>query len=95
MLNFIFNVYLILQEKMFLNSLHRNTSNLIIILEGKFKNGELELEVNVRGIIFFIPLTAVVCQLTAQSTNRRLQTKGRSPADAAKAETAPPEKPRE
>ena len=47
------------------------------------------------GIIFFIPLTAVVCQLTAQSTNRRLQTKGRSPADAAKAETAPPEKPRE
>lgn len=36
------------------------------------------------GIIFFIPLTAVIYQLIGQGTNRRLAAKGRSTADGGK-----------
>ena len=45
------------------------------------------------GIIFFIPLTAVLCQLIGQGTNRRLAAKGRSTADGGR--QAPEDPPRE
>lgn len=42
------------------------------------------------GIIFFIPLTAVIYQLIGQGTNRRLTAKGRSTADGRKREPETP-----
>ena len=42
------------------------------------------------GIIFFIPLTAVIYQLIGQGTNRRLAAKGRSTADGGKPEPEEP-----
>ena len=45
------------------------------------------------GIIFFIPLTAVIYQLIGQGTNRRLAAKGRSTADGGK--QAPEDPPQE
>ena len=42
------------------------------------------------GIIFFIPLTAVIYQLIGQGTNRRLAAKGRSTADGGKPAPADP-----
>ena len=45
------------------------------------------------GIIFFIPLTAVIYQLIGQGTNRRLAAKGRSTADGGK--PAPEDPPQE
>lgn len=42
------------------------------------------------GIIFFIPLTAVIYQLIGQGTNRRLAAKGRSTADGGKREPETP-----
>ena len=42
------------------------------------------------GIIFFIPLTAVLYQLIGQGTNRRLSAKGRSTADGGKREPEGP-----
>ena len=42
------------------------------------------------GIIFFIPLTAVIYQLIGQGTNRRLAAKGRSTADGGKQEPETP-----
>ena len=42
------------------------------------------------GIIFFIPLTAVIYQLIGQGTDRRLAAKGRSTADGGKREPEAP-----
>ena len=47
------------------------------------------------GIIFFIPLTAVLCQLIGQGANRRLAAKGRDPADGGKREPERENPPRE
>ena len=47
------------------------------------------------GIIFFIPLTAVLYQLIGQGTDRRLAAKGRDPADGGKREPERENPPRE